>query len=257
MSNVLSFSGGIDSTSLLLKLLCKKEDIYALTFDYGQKHSIEIEFAKRNISYLSDCGFNIEHQIINISQLVNILQSSLTDDNVEVPEGHYLDENMKSTFVPNRNAIFSSIIYAYSISIYKRTKNPVTLSLGVHSGDHHIYPDCRLEFYDQIMKAFQIGNWDSENIDIYLPYINIDKSDIINDGIKSCKTLDVNYRIIYKNTLTTYLPDKDGFSNGKTGSDIERILAFNNLNIEDPGLYLKPWEELLKHALESEKNITT
>lgn len=257
MSNVLSFSGGIDSTSLLLKLLCKKMDVYALTFDYGQKHSIEIEFAKRNISYLSDCGFNIKHQIINISDLVSILESSLTNDSIDVPEGHYLGENMKSTFVPNRNAIFSSIIYAYAISIYKRTNQAVTLSLGVHSGDHLIYPDCRPDFYKQIMKSFEIGNWDSENIDIYLPYINIDKSDIIKDGIKSSKLLGIDYRSIYKNTLTTYFPDKDGASNGKTGSDIERILAFNQLGIKDPGLYLKPWDKLLEYALNSEKNINS
>ena len=257
MSNVLSFSGGIDSTSLLLKLLCKKTDIYALTFDYGQKHSIEIEFAKQNISYLADCGFNINHQIINISDLVSILESSLTNDNIKVPEGHYLDKNMKSTFVPNRNAIFSSIIYAYALSIYKRTSKPVVLSLGVHSGDHLIYPDCRPDFYKQIMESFKIGNWDSEHIDIYLPYIDIDKSDIIKDGIKSCKLLGVDYKSIYKNTLTTYSPNKDGASTGKTGSDIERILAFHKLGIKDPGLYLKPWEELLENALKSEKNISS
>lgn len=254
MSYVLSFSGGIDSTSLLLKLLSKKETVYALTFDYGQKHKIEIEFAKRNISYLRDSGFSVDYQIINISDLVTILQSSLTDNSIEVPEGHYLNENMKSTFVPNRNSIFSSIVYAYCISIYKRTKIPVTLSLGVHSGDHLIYPDCRPEFYKQIMKAFRIGNWDSENIDIYLPYIDIDKSDIIKDGIESCKILGIDYKTIYKNTLTTYFPDKNGFSNGRTGSDVERILAFNNIGLKDPGLYQKPWEDILKYALESETN---
>tara|TARA_Y100001970_G_C14156351_1_gene815789 strand:+ start:691 stop:1464 length:774 start_codon:yes stop_codon:yes gene_type:complete len=257
MSYVLSFSGGIDSTSLLLKLISQKKDIYALTFDYGQKHSIEIQFAKKNISYLSKRGFNIKHQIINISDLVNILESSLTNNSIEVPEGHYLDENMKSTFVPNRNAIFSSIIYAYAISIYKRTKNQVTLSLGVHSGDHEIYPDCRPDFYKQIMESFKIGNWDSENIDIYLPYININKSDIIKDGIKSCEMLGIDYKSIYKNTLTTYFPNKDGASNGKTGSDIERILSFYNIGIEDPGLYTKPWKELLKYAQESEKSINS
>jgi len=257
MSNVLSFSGGIDSTSLLLKLLCKKTDIYALTFNYGQKHSIEIEFAKRNISYLTDFGFNIKHQIIDISDLVNILESSLTNNDIEVPEGHYLDENMKSTFVPNRNAIFSSIIYAYAISIYKRTNKDVTLSLGVHAGDHLIYPDCRPNFYKQIMESFKIGNWDSEYIDIYLPYIDINKSDIIKDGIKSCEILGLDYKSIYKNTLTTYFPDKNGASTGKTGSDIERILAFHEIGVKDPGLYLKPWQELLEYALQSEENINS
>ena len=88
MNAVLSFSGGVDSTSLLLKLLAQQNDVYALSFDYGQKHKIEIEFAKKNISYLKDNGISVEHKVINISDLVDILQSSLTDKNINVPEGH-------------------------------------------------------------------------------------------------------------------------------------------------------------------------
>ena len=107
MLYVLSFSGGLDSTSLLLHLLCKKESVYAVSFNYGQKHKIELEFAKRNIDYLQSHGFNITHKIVDLSSLVSLLQSSLTDPNTDIPEGHYMDSNMKSTFVPNRNAIFS------------------------------------------------------------------------------------------------------------------------------------------------------
>ena len=254
MSNILSFSGGIDSTSLLLNLLLKKETVYALTFNYGQKHKIEIEFAKRNISYLSDCGYEIKHKIINISDLVNILQSSLTNSEIEVPEGHYENKNMKSTFVPNRNAIFSSILYGYCISIYKQTKRPVSLSLGVHSGDHLIYPDCRPNFYKQIMKAFEIGNWDSKYINTYLPYINYSKAEIIRDGIDSCKKLNLDFNLIYRNTLTTYFPNSKGESNGKTGSDVERILAFNELEIEDPGMYTENWETLINYAINCKKD---
>jgi len=253
MSNVLSFSGGIDSTSLLLNLLNNKQKVYALTFNYGQKHKIEIEFAKKNIDYLSSQGFNIDHQIIDISDLVNILQSSLTDNQIDVPEGHYHDENMKSTFVPNRNSIFSSILYGYCISIYKQTKSPVTLSLGVHSGDHLIYPDCRPEFYRQIMKAFKVGNWDSEYIETYLPYINHTKADIIKNGIEHCEKLKLDFNLIYKNTLTTYFPNTKGESSGKTGSDVERILAFNEIGIKDPGLYTEDWETLLSYALNCNK----
>ncbi len=254
MSNILSFSGGIDSTSLLLNLLLKKETVYALTFNYGQKHKIEIEFAKRNISYLSDSGYEIKHKIINISDLVNILQSSLTNSEIEVPEGHYENKNMKSTFVPNRNAIFSSILYGYCISIYKQTNRPVSLSLGVHSGDHLIYPDCRPDFYKQIMKAFEIGNWDSKHINTYLPYINYSKAEIIRDGIDSCKKLNLDFNLIYRNTLTTYFPNSKGESNGKTGSDVERILAFNELEIEDPGMYTENWETLINYAINCKKD---
>ena len=166
-----------------------------------------------------------------------------------------MDSNMKSTFVPNRNAIFSSVIYAYAISIYKRTLKNTSICLGVHSGDHLIYPDCRPEFYNSIIESFHLGNWDSEFIDTYLPYINFSKSEIIKDGINSCKNLGLDFNLIYSNTLTTYSPNKDGYSNGMTGSDVERILSFNELGLKDPGLYNKKWSELLEYALNCEKEI--
>ena len=166
-----------------------------------------------------------------------------------------MDTNMKSTFVPNRNAIFSSVIYAYAISIYKRTLKNTSICLGVHSGDHLIYPDCRPEFYKSIIQSFHLGNWDSEHIDTYLPYINFSKSEIIKDGIKSCKHLDLDFNLIFSNTLTTYSPDKNGKSDGMTGSDVERILSFNEIGIKDPGLYNKKWPELLEYALNCEKKL--
>ena len=255
MSSVLSLSGGLDSTTLLLHLLARKEIVYAISFNYGQKHEIEIEFAKRNIDYLNKNGYSVNHKIIDISDVVTLLESSLTDSKASVPEGHYMDENMKSTFVPNRNSIFSSIIYGYALSIYKSTKKNVQFSLGVHAGDHLIYPDCRPEFYSHLMKSFNIGNWDSEGVEIYFPYIKLQKPDIIKDGVSSCEKLNIDYKLIYRNTLTTYSPDSNGYSNGKTGSDIERILAFNQLGIEDPGLYLNSWDKLVAHALSCEKEL--
>lgn len=255
MIHVLSYSGGVDSTSLLLHLLRKKEKIFALTFNYGQKHQVEIKFAKRNILYLSNNGFDINHKVIDLSNLMDILQSSLTDNDISIPEGHYMDDNMKSTFVPNRNAIFSSIIYGYCLSLFNRLEEQVTLSLGVHSGDHVMYPDCRPEFYDELMKAFKLGNWESEHVDFYLPYIDLDKTDVIKDGIESCNLLDIDYKEVYKNTLTTYAPDENGFSNGRTGSDVERILAFYDLGIEDPGNYNKSWDLLVNYALQAQNKI--
>ena len=249
MLYVLSLSGGLDSTSLLLHLLCKKKSIYAVSFDYGQKHKIELEFARRNVDYLRSCGFTITHKVVDLSSLVTLLRSSLTDPDTDVPEGHYMDTNMKSTFVPNRNAIFSSIIYAYAISIHKETGESVSICLGVHSGDHLIYPDCRPEFYESITKSFDLGNWDSRHIDTYLPYINFSKSEIIKDGIKSSDKLKLDFNRIYKNTLTTYSPDAEGRSSGKTGSDVERILSFNEIGVRDPALYTQTWEKLLEYAL--------
>ena len=155
---------------------------------------------------------------------------------------------MKSTVVPNRNAIFSSIIFGYALSISNKLNNKVIIGLGVHAGDHEIYPDCREDFYHSIMNAFKIGNWGSENISIYLPYIKLNKSDILTDALTSCKSLKLNFDTFFKNTLTSYNPDKNGISDGKTGSDIERILAFNSIGLKDPIDYSDTWDNVLKHA---------
>ena len=255
--SIISYSGGLDSTSLLLHLLNKQYTIYALSFDYGQKHKIELEKAQKNIKYFNSKGFNVKHKILNISDSIGMLDSSLTNSNVDVPSGYYKEENMKSTVVPNRNAIFLSFVYGFAITLYKQFNETIKISLGVHSGDHAIYPDCRIEFYDAIFKSFKIGNWDSENIELFLPYINKDKSDIINDGLISCKNLGLDFNMIYANTLTSYNPNKSGISNGETASDIERILAFNKIGMEDPLKYNKSWNDVLKNAIESENKFNS
>ena len=256
MSNyaVISFSGGIDSTSLLLNLLSLKNKIFAITFDYGQKHKIEIDKTKFIINYLKDKNYTINHKIINISDCMNILDSSLTNKKLKIPEGYYEEKNMQSTVVPNRNAIFSSILYGYALTISKNNQNKdVKICLGVHSGDHAIYPDCRKTFYKHLIKAFEIGNWDTDNVTMYLPYINYTKAEIIKDAINSTKILGLNFETIFKNTLTSYEPDKMGISSGKTGSDIERILAFDQLSLKDPLEYHDSWEVVLENAKKAER----
>ena len=251
---VISLSGGIDSTSLLLHLLSKQFTVYAISFDYGQKHIIEIDKAKKNINYLKENGYNINHNIVDISSCNRLLASSLTSNNIKVPEGFYEADNMLSTVVPNRNAIFSSILYGYCLSISNKTSNNVSLSLGVHSGDHAIYPDCRIEFYEKIMDAFKIGNWKSEKISLYIPYITLDKAAILKDALLSSEQLNINFDRIFKNTITSYNPNKEGISSGKSGSDIERILAFDKIGREDPLKYKSSWKRTLKYAKEIEFN---
>ena len=246
---VISFSGGLDSTSLLLHLIRKKYKIYALSFNYGQKHQIEIDKAILNIQYLQSKGFNLDHKVLDISDAFSILDSSLTNKNEEVPLGYYKEENMKSTVVPNRNAIFTSFAYAHAISINKDIPLKTKIALGVHAGDHEIYPDCRVGFYKKLFNAFKEGNWKTDNIEAYLPYLDLNKADILKDALKSCDTLEINFYKIFKNTLTSYAPDKDGISDGKTASDVERILAFHELGMVDPIRYKKSWEEVLKNAL--------
>jgi len=251
----ISFSGGMDSTSLLLHLINYGYTVYALSFNYGQKHIIDLEKAKENIKYLLSKNIPVKHKIVNISDCVDLLSSSLTNNEIEVPNGHYQEENMKSTFVPNRNSIFSSILYGYAITISKNNNNQkVLISLGVHSGDHAIYPDCRKEFYIKLFDSFKEGNWDSDKIKIYLPYLNLSKSDILLEAQKSIKKLGLNFDKIFQNTLTSYSPDDKGRSSGKSGSDIERILAFDNIGIKDPIEYVDNWETVLQNAKKIESN---
>ena len=117
---VISLSGGMDSTSLLLHLLNKNYTIYALSFNYGQKHILELEKACNNIKYLNKNGYKTHHKTINISDAISLFDSSLTNKNISIPKGYYKETSMKSTVVPNRNSIFLSFTYAYALSLYKK-----------------------------------------------------------------------------------------------------------------------------------------
>lgn len=246
---VMALSGGMDSTSLLLRLLREEYYVTCVSFLYGQKHSIEIEKAIENIERLQSNGLRLEHKVIDLSSVMGSFHSALTDENIEVPEGHYEELQMKQTVVPNRNSIFSSILYGMGLSISLAENCDVVIALGVHSGDHAIYPDCRPEFYNALSNAFSIGNWDSERISFELPYINGDKTTILKDAVISCDILNLNFNEIMGSTITSYNPDKNGRSSGKSGSDVERILAFHEIGLVDPIQYSSSWDSVLENAL--------
>lgn len=249
---VVCLSGGMDSTSLLLRLLAERRKVYGICFDYGQKHRIELQRLQANIKYLRENDIQIGCETIEIPKLGSLFHSALTDSNWQVPKGHYEQENMRQTVVPNRNAIFSSIAYGYALSIAIKTNSHVDFSLGVHSGDHAIYPDCRPEFYQSIFHAFSIGNWDSEKVHLHIPYISGDKYTILQDAAQSIEKLDLDFDTIFRNTCTSYQPDSSGRSHGLTGSDVERILAFHKFRRRDPIDYVEPWEVVVDKALELE-----
>ena len=245
---VLSLSGGMDSTSLLMHLLSKNYEVHCLSFNYGQKHKYELEKAKSLTTFLKERNFNVSHKIIDISSIQDILISSLTSSNIEIPEGSYNEKDMKSTVVPNRNKIFSSIIQACAISISDGSET--FISLGVHAGDHDVYPDTTLDFIEDDFKAFNTGNWNTDNIHLYMPYIKLDKGQVLKDGVKSCEKLGLDYKEVYINSFTSYNPisiDGKTYSDYKTASSIERIAAFKSNNLIDPIPYadqdgLKDWE---------------
>jgi len=255
MRAVMALSGGMDSTGLLMRLLADGYNVSCLSYNYGQKHSIELERAKANIAYLASKGIEVEHRIADLSSAMGIFHSALTTDGYEVPEGHYEEEQMKQTVVPNRNAIFASILYGYALSIALREETDVIIALGVHSGDHAIYPDCRPEFYDAIAHAFEVGNWDSEKVTFHLPYIEGDKESILRDAEDALKTLNLDFDTVFANTNTSYNPDSLGRSSGRSGADVERILAFHAIGRKDPVAYVDSWESVLTNALQVEQEM--
>ena len=252
MRVVMALSGGMDSTALLLRILARGDSVICISYNYGQRHIVELERARDNIDYLGAMGYDVEYKVVDLSSAMSSFASTLTDNSTEVPEGHYEEEQMKLTVVPNRNAIFTSILYGQALTISKIYDCHVLLALGVHSGDHAIYPDCRPEFYNQLMLALDTGNWGSDRISIDLPYINSDKEGILRDALESCESLGLDFDIVFANTITSYSPDIDGRSSGKTGSDVERILAFHAIGMKDPLEYVDDWNTVLEHALRIE-----
>ena len=250
---VMALSGGMDSTSLLLRMLARGCVVTCISYDYGQKHVIEIERASTNVDYLRSKGYKVEHIVADLSSVMSLFDSTLTDSERSVPEGHYEEVQMKQTVVPNRNAIFSSILYGYALSVSAKENVDVSMTLGVHSGDHAIYPDCRPEFYDELMRAFNTGNWGSERISVNLPYVDGDKESILRDALISCDSLGLDFDIVFRNTNTSYSPDEFGRSSGKTGADVERILAFHAIGRKDPVEYIDDWNTVLDYAIETER----
>ena len=245
---VLSLSGGMDSSTVLLHLLANGYEVTALSFDYGQKHNVELERAAELIEYLDRNGYPVKYQRITLQGLVSLLNSNLVKGGKDVPEGHYEEENMKETVVPNRNKMFSSIIQAVALSIANENNCEVDIAMGIHAGDHAIYPDCRQEFRDADYEAFKQGNWDADKITYYTPYLNGDKFDILKDGEICCEKLGLDFDEVYKRTNTSYKPDADGRSDYKSASSVERIEAFLKLGRKDPVEYIDGWEIASKHV---------
>jgi len=234
---VVSASGGMDSSTLLLRCLKEYDTVTAISFDYGQKHRVELERAQSLVDYLESKGKKINYRQIQLNGLVDLLDSALVTGGEEVPEGHYAEDNQKATVVPNRNKIFSSITQAVALSVANRTGETCDIALGIHNGDHEIYPDCRQEFRDADDAAFRIGNWEAERVGFFTPYLEGDKFTILQDGEVLCKELGLDFDEVYSRTNTSYKPYPSGNSDIYSASSIERIEAFIKLGRRDPVQY--------------------
>ena len=120
---VMALSGGMDSSSLLLHLIQQEFNVTCLSFDYGQKHRIELERAKSLVGYLKGVGHEVDHRIVDLKSAFGLFKSDLLESGGDVPEGHYEEDSMKATVVPNRNAIFSSLLYGTALSLREKSGN--------------------------------------------------------------------------------------------------------------------------------------
>jgi len=243
---VVSLSGGMDSSTLLLRAIEKYDSVTAISFDYGQKHRVELERAQQLVNYINEncptdenCfnGCTVNYRQIKLDGLVDLLDSALVSGGEDVPEGHYEQDNMKETVVPNRNKMFASIVQAVALSVANRTEDVCDIALGIHAGDHAVYPDCRQEFRDADDAAFRMGNWDADRVGYFTPYLDTDKFGILQDGEKLCEILGLDFNEVYKRTNTSYKPYPSGNSDYKSASSVERIEAFIALGRKDPVQY--------------------
>ena len=265
---VISLSGGMDSSTLLLRCLKEYDTVTAISFDYGQKHRVELERAQSLVDYINSTFekpievdeetvyATIRYRQIKLDGLVDLLDSALVTGGEDVPEGHYAEENMKATVVPNRNKIFASIVQAVALSVANKTGETCDIALGIHAGDHAIYPDCRQEFRDADDHAFRMGNWDADKVGYFTPYLEGDKFTILQDGEMLCEELGLNFDEVYSRTNTSYKPIQylgNWYSDYKSASSVERVEAFIKLGRKDPVAYADEtgpvtWEHVLEEV---------
>jgi len=217
---VVVLSGGMDSATALYQAIKDGFEIYAISFDYGQKHRKELDFAKK----LTEKVGAKEHHVVDLTNITSLISNSSLTSDQEVPEGHYAQENMKSTVVPNRNMIMSSIAAGYAVNIGAKA-----IYLGVHSGDHFIYPDCRPQFIRALELAIYLGNegFCDKELQVITPFMYLTKAQLAMRGAQ----LGVPYEL----TWSCYKgQDKHC---GKCGTCVERKEAFELANIKDPTQY--------------------
>ena len=211
-SIVLICSGGIDSTTALYVAKNKRYQVHSMSFDYGQLHRKEIDCAKWHCNYLK-----VPHQIMQLSGAKDLWEnhSALTSSG-KVPHGHYNQEDMKLTVVPNRNMLMISYAIAKAITV-----KADEVWFGAHSGDHTIYPDCRPAFIQAMDNAAKLADW--HQVSVVAPFAAVDKTQIVKIG--------VSLQIDYSQTWTCYQGEE--LACAKCGACTERLEAFRDNGIVD------------------------
>ena len=218
MSSLLICSGGLDSVTLAYELFSRKLLTKMLSFNYGQRHQIELEYAAEIAGKL-----NIPYECIDISSITSVFKGSALTDNIDVPEGHYEADNMKTTVVPNRNTIMLSIAFGVAVS-----QDISRVATAIHAGDHFVYPDCRPSFAESFQIMQDEALKDIAKIDLLTPFVNFSKAEIVSVGN--------NLKVPFSQTWSCY--NGGTIHCGKCGTCVERQEAFFLAGVDDPTNYL-------------------
>ncbi len=212
-------SGGLDSVTLAYLLHSEDHALHLLSFDYGQRHKKELFFAERCAQRL-----NATFDVIDLSSITRFLKGSALTDAIPVPDGHYAAANMAITVVPNRNAIMLSVAYAVAVA-----EQANIVAIGVHAGDHFIYPDCRSAFISAFdtMQRFAVEGFGHPELKLEAPFGHLSKHDIVKLG--------VDLGVPYADTWSCYKGDEKHC--GTCGTCVERKHAFRDARVTDPTLY--------------------
>jgi len=213
-------SGGLDSTTLIYHLLAHGSRVRLMSFDYGQLHRRELDCARQVAEILQ-----VPHQVVDLRAVGVLLSgSALTDLTVAVPDGHYTDESMRATVVPNRNALMLDVAVAVAV-----TTHCGAVAFGAHGGDHAIYPDCRPEFVVAFNASARLANegFLASGFSVLAPFLLQSKADIVR--------LDATYEVPFERTWSCY---RGGARHcGTCGTCTERREAFQVAGIADPTSY--------------------
>ena len=217
---VVTVSGGLDSVTLAHVLAAEDLALTLVSFDYGPRHVREIDFAAACAARLG-----ADHHVVDLSSAGALLSgSALTDPTVDVPDGHYTDDSMKATVVPNRNAIFLSVATGLAVAV-----GAEIVAVAVHAGDHPIYPDCRPEFVHAFERVAQIGNegFGHPALRLEAPFLHLDKADIVTRGAA--------LGVPFAETWSCYRGGERHC--GRCGTCVERREAFEIAGVPDPTAY--------------------
>ena len=220
MQTLVICSGGLDSVVLAYETAQSAQLDILVSFDYGQRHRVELARA-------ADCAkaLGCRHERIDISALGRLLSGSALTSDQPVPDGHYAEESMRATVVPNRNAILLTAAFGVASA-----RGCQAVAIAVHGGDHFIYPDCRPTFISAFAVMQTLALQDMGEVTLQAPFVEIDKAEIVRRGAALA--------VPFAATWSCY---KGGTTHcGRCGTCVERREAFALAEVEDPTEYLDP-----------------